>query len=179
MTTLKRTRRPISMLACAALMAGGLAVAQDARADVATATVLGGAALLSTLMHASTPEVVPVPAPAPVVAAQPVGMMPTVIHQPAIYTSVNPIVAPCPVPVAQPYAVPVPVAQPYPVPVPVAQPYAVPVPVPVAQPYVVPVPVVQPVTYQVTTRVIQPVSVQVAAPLPICGVGVVVGCAPR
>ncbi len=163
MTTLKKTRTSVSMLACAAMMAGGLALPTDARADVATATVLGGVALLNTLLHASQPEPVAVAAPAPVpaMAAAPMPMaMPMMVEQPAIYTSVAPMVAPIQqIPIYQP--VPVPVAQPYPVPVPVAQPYAV--PVPVAQPYAVPVPVpvVQPVSYQVTTRVIQPVSYQV------------------
>jgi len=80
---------------CAAVLAVGLAVPQKANADVATATVLGGAALLGTLMHSSQ-------------------------HYPAHYGAVGyPYAHPAPyaygypVAVAQPYAVPVYQPRPY------------------------------------------------------------------
>ena len=123
MTTLRKTRTPLSMLACAAMVAGGLAAPPDAQADVVTATVLGGAALLSTLLHSSQPV-----APVPVAYPQPMAVMAPV--------QTIPVYQPVPYPV--PYPVPVPVVQPvsYQVTTRVIQPVSYQVTTQVAQPMV-------------------------------------------
>ncbi|HIJ85798.1 MAG TPA: hypothetical protein HPQ00_16550 [Magnetococcales bacterium] len=101
-----KNRTSVSLLACAALMTVSLVAPQKAHADIATATVLGGLALFTTLMHASEPAAPPVAiaypqasVPPPVMMAQPMAMpMPVLspIHQPMVYSSVSPTVAPAP-----------------------------------------------------------------------------------
>lgn len=55
MKTSTKSRLSVTLPLCAAFLAAGLAVPHKAQADVVTATALGGAALLGTLLHASTP----------------------------------------------------------------------------------------------------------------------------
>ncbi|MBF0108559.1 MAG: hypothetical protein HQL76_05235 [Magnetococcales bacterium] len=97
-TSSVKGRSSISLLAGAVLLTASLTVGHKAHADAATATVLGGAALYSSLMHAAEPRV-PAPVfpqasvpPAPIIA-QPVAMaMPALspLHEPTVYTSVSP-----------------------------------------------------------------------------------------
>ncbi|MBF0423218.1 MAG: hypothetical protein HQL73_09530 [Magnetococcales bacterium] len=56
MNTSIKSRLSVALPLCAAIAAVSLAGPRQAHADVATATALGGAALLGTLLHASTPH---------------------------------------------------------------------------------------------------------------------------
>ncbi|MBF0602697.1 MAG: hypothetical protein HQL07_03270 [Nitrospirae bacterium] len=103
-TSSAKGRTSISLLAGAALMTAGLVAPQNAHADLATATILGGVALFTSLAHASEP-VAPVIAypqasvPPPVMMAQPMAMpMPMLspLHEPMVYSSVSPTAAPAP-----------------------------------------------------------------------------------
>ncbi|MBF0348926.1 MAG: hypothetical protein HQL81_14770 [Magnetococcales bacterium] len=103
-TSSVKGRSSISLLAGATLLTAALIIPQKAHADAATATVLGGLALYSSLMHAAEPSApVPVPAypqasvPPPVMVAQPMAVaMPMLspLHQPTVYSSVSPTAAP-------------------------------------------------------------------------------------
>lgn len=98
----------MSLLACAALLTVGLAAPQKAHANAATATALGGAALFTSVAHASQPAGPPIAVPTypqasippPVMVAQPMGLaIPHLspLHQPTIYSSVTPTALPEPV----------------------------------------------------------------------------------
>lgn len=93
MTISRKTRITSSLSLCAAIVAVGLATTQKAHADVVTATALGGAALLTSLLHSSHPAhvgAVAYPAAYPVAYpaysyAYPVSVVAPVMYAPSPY----------------------------------------------------------------------------------------------